>query len=58
MRAEIYDGTNKMGEIGLSEKTFYTGSRGFYSSAKLETHGKRYQANLQLVEIGSKPGNK
>jgi len=58
MRVEIYDGTNKLGEIGLSEKTFSTGSRGFYASTKLEIHGKRYQANLQLVEIGSKPGSK
>ena len=54
MRAEIYDGSEKIGEIGLADKVFSTGSRGYYASAKLEIHGKRYQANLQLVEIGSK----
>lgn len=54
MRAEIYDGSEKLGEVGLSEKVFSTGSRGYYASAKLEVHGKRYQANFQLVEIGSK----
>jgi hypothetical protein len=58
MRVEIYDGTDRLGEVGLSEKTFSTGSRGFYASAKVEVHGKRYQANFQLVEIGSKPGSK
>ncbi len=58
MRAEIYDGSDKLGEVGLSEKTFSTGSRGFYASVKFEIHGKRYQANFQLVEIGSKPGSK
>ncbi|HXW37572.1 MAG TPA: hypothetical protein VEJ36_06710 [Nitrososphaerales archaeon] len=55
MRAEIYEGSEKLGEVTLGEKTFSTGSRGYYSSAKLEVHGKRYQVNFQLVEIGSKP---
>jgi hypothetical protein len=54
MRVEIYDGSDRLGEVGLSDKTFSTGSRGYYASAKLEIHGKRYQANFQLVEIGSK----
>jgi len=58
MRAEIYDGSDKLGEIGLADKVFSTGSRGYYASAKLEIHGKRYQANFQLVEIGSKQAAK
>ncbi|MDV3293220.1 MAG: hypothetical protein LYZ70_03020 [Nitrososphaerales archaeon] len=58
MRAEIYDGSERLGEIGLSEKVFSTGSRGYYASAKLEVHGKRYQINFQLVEIGIKQASK
>ena len=54
MRAEIFDGSERLGEISLADKVFSTGSRGYYASAKLEIHGKRYQANFQLVEIGSK----
>jgi len=55
MRAEIYEGSEKLGEVGLGEKVFSTGSRGYYASAKLEVHGKRYQLNFQLIEIGSRP---
>jgi hypothetical protein len=58
MRAEIFEGSDKLGEVSLNEKTFSTGSRGYYASAKLEIKGKRYQANFQLVEIGSKPAPK
>lgn len=35
-------------------KEFKTGSRGFYASGKTEIDGKRYQIQIQLVEIGSK----
>ena len=58
MRAEIFEGTDKLGEVSLNEKTFSTGSRGYYASAKLEVKGKRYQVKFQLVEIGSKPAPK
>jgi len=58
MRAEIFEGSEKLGEVGLNEKVFSTGSRGYYASAKLEVHGKRYQVNFQLVEIGSKQAAK
>ena len=37
------------------EKTFSTGSLGFFGQGKLTLDGKRYQAQVQLVEIGSKP---
>lgn len=37
------------------KKQFSTGSRGFHVSDKIVIDGKRYQANVQLVEIGSKP---
>jgi len=35
-------------------KVFKTGSRGFYANGKTEIEGKRYQLQIQLVEIGSK----
>jgi hypothetical protein len=38
----------------VSPKQFKTGSRGFYGNGKLEIDGKRYQTQIQLVEIGSK----
>jgi hypothetical protein len=38
----------------VSPKDFKTGSRGFYANGKIEVDGKRYQVQIQLVEIGSK----
>jgi hypothetical protein len=38
----------------LPIKEFKTGSRGYYVNAKAEMDGKRYQVQIQLVEIGSK----
>ncbi len=35
-------------------KEFKTGSRGFYANGKTEIEGKRYQVQVQIVEIGSK----
>jgi hypothetical protein len=35
-------------------KEFKTGSRGFYANGKAEFDGKRYQVQIQIVEIGSK----
>ena len=35
-------------------KEFKTGSRGYYANGKVEIDGKRYQTQIQLVEIGSK----
>ena len=43
-----------LGVFTLPPKDFKTGSKGFYANGKLEFEGKRYQAQLQLVEIGSK----
>jgi len=39
----------------LPPKQFKTGSRGYYANQKIEIDGKRYQVQVQLVEIGSKP---
>jgi hypothetical protein len=43
-----------IGTLTASPKEFKTGSRGFYGQGKIEMDGKRYQVQIQLVEIGSK----
>jgi hypothetical protein len=43
-----------LGVIAAAPKDFKTGSRGFYGQAKIEIDGKLHQAQIQLVEIGSK----
>ena len=53
-RIELYEGTQKVADIGLPEKKFSTGSVGFWASQKVEMNGKRYQCQFQLVLIGSK----
>jgi hypothetical protein len=47
------DGT-LLSTLSVMPKNFKTGSRGFYANQKLEMGGKRYQVQIQLVEIGSK----
>lgn len=42
-------------QIVLAEKQFRSGSRGYWGGGKLVLNGKRYQTQVQLVEIGSKP---
>ena len=53
---------NDIGEtlatIELKPKTFSTGSRGLHGNFKVENNGKRYQVNVNVVEIGSKPKGK
>lgn len=39
----------------LDKKEFKTGSRGYYGQGKMVAGGKKYQINIQVVEIGSKP---
>ena len=43
--------------IFAMDRTFSSGSRGYYGSGKVfdPTSGKRYQTSVTLVEIGSKP---
>jgi len=41
--------------ITVSPKEFKTGSKGFFGMSKAELDGKRYQIQVQIVEIGSKP---
>ena len=40
--------------LSVTPKEFKTGSRGYYANQKVEIDGKRYQLQIQLVEIGSK----
>ena len=40
--------------FSLPPKQFKTGSKGFYANGKTEIDGKRYQVQIQLVEIGSR----
>ncbi len=49
------DSGQTLGSVALPPKQFKTGSRGFYNNTKMEIDGKRYQVQIQLVEIGSKP---
>ena len=52
---ELKTATNQMvGVMTAAAKEFKTGSRGFYANQKVEIDGKRYQVQVQLVEIGSK----
>jgi hypothetical protein len=53
-RIELYEGAQKIADIGLPEKKFSTGSIGYWATQKLDINGKRYQCQIQLVEIGSK----
>ncbi len=46
-----------VGVLSASAKDFKTGSKGFYANGKIEIDGKRYQVQLQIVEIGSKGKN-
>jgi hypothetical protein len=39
-------------------KDFKTGSKGYFTSGKVEVEGKRYQVQVQMVEIGSKAAPK
>jgi hypothetical protein len=46
-----------VGTLTAAEKAFKTGSRGFFGMGKIQIDDKRYQVQVQLVEIGSKPNS-
>ena len=52
---EIKKDNQAVGILTAAEKVFKTGSRGFFGMGKLQIDEKRYQVQVQLVEIGSKP---
>ena len=41
--------------LELDAKIFSTGSRGYRGQGKVQMDGKRFQVQVQAVEIGSKP---
>jgi hypothetical protein len=45
---------NIISTIMAQEKEFSTGSKGFHWQGKLDIDGERYQAQVQIVKIGSK----
>jgi hypothetical protein len=52
---EIKDNDKVVGALSAVEKVFKTGSRGFFGMSKIQIGEKRYQVQVQVVEIGSKP---
>lgn len=54
--AELKDERGQsLATLSITPKEFKTGSRGYYANQKVEIAGRRYQVQVQLVEIGSKP---
>jgi hypothetical protein len=53
--AELKSASNQLlSVLTVTAKEFKTGSRGYYANQKMEIDGKRYQVQVQIVEIGSK----
>jgi hypothetical protein len=52
---EIKESEKVVGVLSAEEKNFKTGSKGFFGMGKIQIGEKRYQVQVQLVEIGSKP---
>ena len=55
LTVEIKDNGTVVGMLMANEKVFKTGSKGFFGNGKIQIGEKRYQVQVQLVEIGSKP---
>ena len=52
---DIKENDKVVAMLQTPEKLFKTGSKGFFGMGKIEIGGKRYQIQVQMVEIGSKP---
>ena len=52
---EIKENEKMVGILTATEKQFKTGSKGYFGVGKIQIGEKRYQVQVQLVEIGSKP---
>ena len=48
------DDGKTVGSLIANSKVFKTDSKGFFGVGKVEIDGKRYQCQVQMVEIGSK----
>jgi hypothetical protein len=55
LTVEIKENEKVVGTLMAVEKQFKTGSRGYFGMDKILIGEKRYQVQVQLVEIGSKP---
>jgi hypothetical protein len=55
LSVEIKENDKVVGQLTAAEKLFKTGSKGFFGMGKIQIGEKRYQVQVQLVEIGSKP---
>lgn len=55
LSVEIKENGQVVGELSAPAKQFKTGSRGYYGMGKIQIGEKRYQVQVQVVEIGSKP---
>lgn len=53
--AEFKQDGQMVGLMTVDPKEFKTGSKGYYANGKISIGDKRYQVQVQLVEIGSKP---
>ena len=55
LSVEIKEDDKVVGMLTAEQKLFKTGSRGYFGMGKIQIGEKRYQVQVQLVEIGSKP---
>jgi hypothetical protein len=55
IQIEILQDAKLVGSISAADKIFKTGSRGFFGIGKISMGEKRYQVQIQMVEIGSRP---
>lgn len=55
LSVELKENGEVVGMLTAAEKQFKTGSRGYFGMGKIQIGEKRYQVQVQIVEIGSKP---
>jgi hypothetical protein len=55
LSVEIKENDKLVGTLTAAEKLFKTGSKGYFGMSKIQIGEKRYQVQVQMVEIGSKP---
>jgi hypothetical protein len=53
-KTAVQDAVASLVKDHLDHKTFSTGSKGFYGQGKIDAAGKRYQAQVTAVLVGSK----
>lgn len=56
MKAQFIDHSGHVvTTVELDPREFSTGSRGYFKAVKVEVDRRKYQVQVQAVEIGSKP---